>query len=239
MPATIQNPLFSHRLITLHGLPIHQIQLNGNTTLQPQELFRRLHIQLPESIKHSRRKRQLEFLAGRLAAQHALQLNNTATAFHLSRGSHGQPEFPQPWQGSLSHSSRQQQSIAVACVQSHHQRPQYIGIDIEQQQHQYLLAEHHAMLAVFLQPEEQKHLPTHNIARAKLALLIFSAKESIIKALFYKYQRLIRFTAILYQHITGQSLYFRVVQPENHINLQQVKVHFTYTEHELITLALI
>ncbi|PIT46985.1 4'-phosphopantetheinyl transferase family protein [Snodgrassella alvi] len=237
--ADIQQPtLFSHHKLSIGYSTIHQIRMQPISISALHKLCRTFSIHLPETIQHSKHKRQLEFVAGRLAAQYALQPYGYSS-FTLESGAQGQPLFPEPLQGSLSHSSNKHQCLAIACAHKKQPAHRYLGIDIEHQQHQHIIHNNKTILALFLQPQELQHLTTHNISLPQQALLLFSAKESIIKAYFHKHQTLINFTAITYQPSSSQYLHFHIHTSEQHKIPQTAKVFFNSTKKQIITIAYI
>lgn len=233
-----QPALFSHHTLNIGHSTIHQIRMQPISSSALHKLCQNFSIHLPETIQRSRHKRQLEFVAGRLAAKYALQPHGYSN-FTLESGAHGQPLFPQQLQGSISHSSNQWQCLAIASVHNKQPAHSYLGIDIEQQQHQHIIHNNKTILALFLQPQELQYITTHNISLPQQALLLFSAKESIIKAWFHKYQSLIDFSAIIYQPRSSQNLYFQIHTPKQHKKPQTAKVCFTCTQQEIITIAYI
>ncbi|RIX20104.1 4-phosphopantetheinyl transferase family protein, partial [Acinetobacter baumannii] len=72
-----------------------------------------------------------------------------------------------------------------------------------------------------------------------LYLVIFSAKESIIKAIYLKYKQIIDFKNINFKQQDGEFLYFYLSQESSiEINLE-IKVQFFYTNNEIITISCI
>lgn len=225
---------FSHRTLNIGHSVIHQIRIPFLDTTVLHELCQSHSILLPESIRHSRPKRQLEFVAGRLAAQYALQPFGYRH-ITLTTGTCGEPLFPESLQGSISHSIYAQHCTAVACVHKIQPAQTYIGIDIEHRQHQHNLDTRPNRLNLFLHPREQQLIATQ--ISPQQALLIFSAKESIIKAWFHRYQHLISFSAITYQTADSHQLIFQVhAQPAAP---QLAIVHYRFSQQEIITLACI
>ncbi|MCG9521299.1 4'-phosphopantetheinyl transferase superfamily protein, partial [Acinetobacter pittii] len=72
-----------------------------------------------------------------------------------------------------------------------------------------------------------------------LYLVIFSAKESIIKSIYLKYKQIIDFKNINFKKLDGEFLYFYLSQESSiEINLE-IKVQFFYTNNEIITISCI
>lgn len=228
--------MFSHYTLNMGHSTIHQIRIPSLDTAVLHELCQTHSIVLPETIRHSRPRRQLEFVAGRLAAQYALQPYGYRH-FTLATGTSGEPLFPNTLQGSISHSIHAQHCTAAASVQKKQPAQRYIGIDIEHRQHQHNLGSGQNMLNLFLHPHEQQRIAAH--ISPQQALLMFSAKESIIKAWFHRYQHLIDFNAIIYQTAIGRQLTFQVCTPSHPAAPQLATVHYHISQQEIITLGCI
>lgn len=129
-------------------------------------------ITLPVQLLRASRKRQAEYIAGRYCALQSIRkLNRYAN--EISMNADRSPSWPDGLIGSISH-CRQYAIAAVACrnlIQS-------VGIDVEN-----LLdsTSAHAMADGFLRTEEIALCPFSDFGR--YATLVFSAKESLFKAL--------------------------------------------------------
>lgn len=238
LPVNDSPALFSHHTISIGDNTIHQICMPLADTAVLHKIGQIHNIFLPDNIRQSRHKRQTEFIAGRLAAKYAL-LQYGYSNFNLKTGSQGQPLFPESLQGSLSHTSNQRQCLAIACVQKKQPTHRFLGIDIEYRQHQSIMNEHKSTLTLFLRAAELRYITEHSTDLPLMALLLFSAKESIIKAWFHQYQKLINFTDIAFQSYRHSYLNFLIDSPLTHANPQTAEVCFHCTKEKIITIAYI
>ena len=137
--------------------------------------FQQLGVVFPDALSTAVRKRQAEFLAGRFMAKLALSKLGFSEG-NVAIGHHRQPVWPDGAIGSISHSA----SMAV-CVAATSQHLQGIGVDIE----------------LWLDNTQGNQLSNGIVNRAEQALLaaidapfshlltiVFSAKESLFKALY-------------------------------------------------------
>lgn len=116
----------------------------------------------------SGRKRQTEHLAGRIAAIHALREVGEKSV--PQPGAQGQPLWPAPWFGSISHCD----TTAIAAVS-----PSPIGIDIERIFSHSLALE---LASSIINDEERRVLNASGLPFSLALTLAFSAKESAFKA---------------------------------------------------------
>lgn len=135
-----------------------------------------------EMLKHglhypgSSRKRQGEFLAGRLCAARALGGTGHGASLPARDSDSGRPLWPDGWCGSITHSH----GLAAAVAGSVH-RWSGLGLDIER-----LIAVKRALRLrkAILTPDEQHWLDgLDEASTARRLSLFFSAKESLYKAL--------------------------------------------------------
>ncbi|MNC11956.1 4'-phosphopantetheinyl transferase Npt [compost metagenome] len=169
----------------LPGLILHSCRFDS-AQLAPDD-FARSRLTPPPGIATAARKRQSEFLAGRLCAASALcQLSGTAS--FPPRGEDNAPRWPTGITGSITHSH----GWAAALV-GHHDAWRGLGLDAEP----LLTAERAERLAEqILTPAELQHfqqLPAEQ--RALHLTLCFSLKESLFKALYPLVQRRFYFHA--------------------------------------------
>ncbi|WP_211470524.1 4'-phosphopantetheinyl transferase family protein [Collimonas humicola] len=133
-------------------------------------------IVLPASLANAVLKRQVEFAAGRLCALRALQKQGCAGAGTLAIGEHRAPLWPLGYIGSISHGDGLAVAVAAVSEEWH-----ALGIDIE----------------TVLSREAAQPLVEHLMTAAEVAIgssaglalerwlsLVFSAKESLFKALY-------------------------------------------------------
>ncbi|MFU0893310.1 enterobactin synthase subunit EntD [Kluyvera sichuanensis] len=155
---TTHYPLaFPHH--TLHGVDFDA------TTLRPADL---LWLPYPALLNRYGHKRQAEHLAGRIAAVHALREVGEKRVPHP--GDRGQPLWPAPWFGSISHCD----NTALAVV-SH----EPVGVDIERLFDCRLAQE---LENSVITPAERLVIAGSDLAFELALTVVFSAKESVFKA---------------------------------------------------------
>ncbi|CZW82016.1 enterobactin synthase subunit EntD [Enterobacter hormaechei] len=159
----------THSTFSLAGHTLHRITFDPATFTDADLLWLPHHAQLADAG----RKRKADHLAGRIAAAHALP-DHTMPAI----GPSGEPLWPQGISGSITHSGTQ----AIAVVT---QYPALIGIDCET-----ILFENEAreIKDGIIDTQEEPVLSRQGYPFALALTLVFSAKESLFKALFPQVQ---------------------------------------------------
>lgn len=146
--------------------------------------FERYNITMPTRLQQALAKRRSEFLAGRLCAQHAL--SHLGIKKHVgSTERHRYPLWPSGCTGAITHSH----GIAGALI-GLTQHWQGIGLDIE---HWIEPNSAQHLAKAILQPHEFNLLNGNQDVFAHQLTLVFSAKETLFKAL---------------NPLTGTSFYF-------------------------------
>ena len=156
--------LTTHLPFTFGALRLHRVDFDP-ATLQPADLLWLPH---HAQLADCGRKRQAEHLAGRIAAVHALR--EVGEKQVPLPGAQGQPLWPAPWYGSISHCER----TAIAAV-----APYPLGVDIERLFTPALAAE---LCSSVVNASEQRLLKQSALPFAHALTLAFSAKESAFKA---------------------------------------------------------
>jgi len=169
----------AHRYLLDDGTPLYALAFDAER-FQPQA-FAAAAIACPDSVARSVRKRQAEFLFGRLAARLALgeALGPAQAQAEIAIGASREPRWPAGSLGSISHSNGCAAAVALPAGQAHG-----IGIDLER-----LLAPaaREAVLSMAIDAQEADLLAAAaNPLWSHDALLtaLFSAKESLFKAAF-------------------------------------------------------
>ncbi|WGL15716.1 4'-phosphopantetheinyl transferase superfamily protein [Microbulbifer bruguierae] len=141
-------------------------------------LYSELGIVMPESIARAVPKRQAEFLAGRYAAAMALQHLAPVVdrGLQVGIGEKRNPLWPNGVVGSISHVG----TVAV-CAVSHGTDKDYLGIDVEVLMSARVCRE---IAAIVANRQERELLKAHGLSDRVALTLIFSAKESLFKALY-------------------------------------------------------
>lgn len=140
---------------------------------------------LPCMPERAVRRRQLSFLAGRLCAEHALRISGHELSEPIGWRESGEPNWPQGWTGSISHTGR----VALSMVSPRTGRFG-IGIDAEEVLNDQTLQD---VLQVCANKAE-RHLVTGGLDRGRLATTVmFCAKEAYYKAIHCDVQRFVDF----------------------------------------------
>ncbi|PMG78023.1 4'-phosphopantetheinyl transferase family protein [Vibrio lentus] len=179
-----------------------------NTLKFRRELFSVLNVERPESLEMATDKRLAEYLAGRYSA--LLSLNNHNERFNtpqsINISKHRYPIWPAGFIGSISHCNDQAVSITAKS-----NKLLSVGVDIEL----YLSAKMSEKVSWKIHnAEEMSILLSAGIDANIATTLLFSAKESIFKAVyplvkFYFGFMAVRITQI---NILEQSMLFEPTQ---------------------------
>jgi enterobactin synthetase component D len=133
------------------------------------------NIYLPSSLSSAGSKRKSEFLAGRIAAKKALLLAG-ADPGQVLIGKHRNPIWPSGLTGSISHTHSQ----AICCVTKSNLK-KIIGIDLEQ----VMTDDIRESTRQLIYRDNELRLVNQELKnKNNSGTLIFSAKESLFKALF-------------------------------------------------------
>ncbi|MGM3183159.1 MULTISPECIES: 4'-phosphopantetheinyl transferase family protein [Dickeya] len=189
---------------------------------------------LPTSLARAVLKRRVEFLSGRACAREALRLAGLTITDSLPISPHRHPVWPDNIVGSISHSRQ----IAFAAV-AHRQALHSIGIDIEARMTTSTLESVRSLIAT---PQElhliQKATPNETLA----ITVLFSAKESLFKALFADVQRIFDFSCAQltkWQH-AQQYLQFTLTQSLSPGNPQgkTIRCYYQHIDDHVLTLCM-
>jgi len=156
--------------------------------LQAEQFLADEGLELPPNLRFAIKKRQIEFLSGRLCVKSCLESLGYERPPHIPAGEDRSPIWPVELVGSISHTDRLATAIVgpAAHIES-------VGIDIER-----VMAE--------ATPQMIKHIccdldeldelqDIQKVSREEALTLIFSGKESLYKAIFPKLQRFYGFQA--------------------------------------------
>ncbi|ARC95045.1 hypothetical protein B6A42_26890 (plasmid) [Vibrio coralliilyticus] len=139
------------------------------------ELFPQHAIDFPSDLTGAVEKRCSEYLAGRLAAQQAV-LNLTKQHHPILRNKDQTPLWPTGVIGSITHTNKH--AIAVATLAKHHQ---IIGVDSENWIEPDIAKEVASTIISF---QESQLINESSLEFNQGLTIIFSAKESLYKALY-------------------------------------------------------
>jgi 4'-phosphopantetheinyl transferase EntD len=120
-------------------------------------------------------KRRLDFVLGRAAARRALDAVGFPVVSPVLKGEHREPLWPVGIVGSISHSG----GYGVAAVAWQQDVPA-LGLDIQQIEDRYT----DELIARFADPDEFDWVRSDPARRTERATKLFSAKESVFKALY-------------------------------------------------------
>jgi enterobactin synthetase component D len=146
------------------------------------ELHQYLNVPAEPSLQNAVLKRRAEFLAGRYVARIALECLNIQS-FALCVGKNRQPMWPQGIVGSISHTNTHAVSVVSPSLC-------YLGVDIE-----LLLTSEQAreISDSVARAEEYKRICDRGMSFQFAVSLLFSAKESLFKAIFPRVGRYLDF----------------------------------------------
>ena len=147
-------------------------------------LYETLPFKEPDSVKSSVKKRRAEFLAGRVAAVSALRLMGENTS-EIPIGEHRNPVWPTGITGSITHNS----NTALAIV-ANKTDAKFVGIDCEDI---LSLDVAESINNMILTANELSYLKESDIDINFFCTLIFSAKESLFKAMYPYIHRYLEF----------------------------------------------
>jgi enterobactin synthetase component D len=242
-------------VIKTQQLIIHHIKLNTMNDQQISKFYKKYNIFMPSQVAKASLKRKCEFFIGRLAAKFALTNLGDYSSFIIEKGLKGEPLWPELVTGSISHSMLNcTQGIAIATAFPINQHPpdkaeikiqncvnnndyaatKFSGIDIETKQNADIFNQNPSILNSLLSPQETKFIHSFLDKIPALYLILFSAKESITKVLYSKFQKLIAFNAmhcIALCPIT-RTLSFYLPQIATQ---QKIQVNFLDLDEEIIT----
>ncbi len=184
----------AHSTFSLAGLTLHHITFDPATFTDADLLWLPHHAEL----SHAGRKRKADHLAGRIAAAYAL---NERTIPGI--GPSGEPLWPDGISGSITHSGTQ----AMAVVAPY---PALIGIDSEA-----ILAENEAreIKDGIIDAQEERVLSRSDYPFALALTLVFSAKESLFKALFPKVKSYMGFDSARITMLDKETLMLALTRP--------------------------
>ncbi len=158
------------------------------------EVGERAELFLPErqAIARAVPKRQIEFMAGRIAVRRALaRMGRPEEA--IAAGTDRAPVWPQGLCGSISHAA----GLAVAVIA---EAPAEIGVDIEED-----MPLDEALISEICRPEERALVP--RLKQGLFARRVFSAKEAAYKAQYPGTGLVFGFHAMTVDLDAGKAVY--------------------------------
>ncbi|WP_263064998.1 4'-phosphopantetheinyl transferase family protein [Dickeya dadantii] len=189
---------------------------------------------LPASLNRAVLKRRVEFLTGRACAREALRLAGVAIADSLPISPHRHPVWPADMVGSISHCNQ----LAFAVV-ARRQALHSVGIDIEERMTESALDSVRALIAT---PQELRLAAQTGIAETLACTLLFSAKESLFKALFADVQRIFDFSCAQLTDWQPSRQYLQLTLTQSlsptHPRGKPLCCHYHCFDHHVLTLCL-
>ncbi|MEZ8143883.1 4'-phosphopantetheinyl transferase [Enterovibrio sp. FF113] len=188
-------------------------------------------ISVPNDIQQAVTKRKAEYLAGRVVSKWALERIGSKS-LHVGRDEDRKPIFPIGFSGSISHS----QNTAI-CVVTTNKHIKYVGIDVENtvtskvaNELKHLIASNH----------EFSLLRSSGLSINQKVTLIFSAKESLFKAIYPYANQILGFDSSSIISIKNNSLELKLRNDiADKIQSQSVfKCEFIVEREEVTTLVL-
>lgn len=154
-----------------------------------------VNVTLPDDLKNAVAKRRTEYLAGRFCAALALrQIGLTEAVPRQGRA----PVWPTGVAGSISHSKDR----AIAAVSLYHR---FVGLDCEA-----LVPQDRAMqLSAAIFTEAESSIRPDALPYASFFTLVFSAKESLYKALSPRLTRVPDFLEVTLTNLTPDALHLK------------------------------
>lgn len=191
--------------------------------------FQQLAISMPDSLRSAVSKRQAEFLAGRYLAKIILT-QMSLPQVEIAIGHNRAPVWPEGVIGTISH----HQNKAICAIQHSSGAGDGIGIDTER-----LIANDmvEGMCSTIICSRENALIMTLPGSQALWLTVIFSAKESLFKALYRQVQRYFDFLDAEVIAIEQQSMTLKLLTqltPELYAG-RTFKVHYRISGNEVLT----
>lgn len=186
---------------------------------------------IPKSIEAAVPKRQAEFLAGRLAARDALEAIHFHSHDDIPIGKFREPIWPEEIIGAISHID----SIAISIVK-YKEPGAIVGLDIENVMSENLCDEIEPMLTSSRENQLLELIPLRREVRLSV---LFSAKESLFKAIFPEVRQYMNFldSEVTYFSLKQQTVGLRMVKTLNGVSFRnQYIVHFRIFDNKVMTL---
>ncbi len=185
----------THSTFVLASLTVHRITFDPTTFTDADLLWLPHHAQLADAG----RKRKAEHLAGRLAAAHALN-NRTVPGI----GPSGEPLWPDGVSGSITHSGTRAMAVVT------HEHHALLGIDCEA-----ILPDMEAreIKDGIIDKQEESVLSRAGNPFALALTLVFSAKESLFKALFPRAKIYMGFDSARITTLDDETLTLALTRP--------------------------
>lgn len=170
------------------------------------KLFQQLNLSCPSVIKNSVLKRQAEYLAGRFAASCALT-DLGVIVNDIAIGQHRSPVWPSGISASITHTNNK-----AMCAAAYSKDYQYLGIDLENRLSKESVAE---IKSTIINDNENDLLIESCLSIEDAFTLVFSAKESLFKALYPSVGYYFDFTVAEVTEIEKSKNSFNIILLQN------------------------
>lgn len=170
------------------------------------QLFDKFKILLSNTISNSVVKRQAEYFAGRLAARYALERLGHED-FDVGTGLHRSPLWPPGICASITHAN----GIAI-CLASFNKQFEYVGVDMEKVISPDVVRK---ISRSIIKADEFSFLELLELDYNVAFTIVFSAKETLFKALYPSVGNYFDFSAAKIERICTQSGKFTLSLTEN------------------------
>lgn len=196
-------------------------------------LFQEYAVKIDRKLVRSVDKRKAEYLAGRICAQKALRhlIGTSREPLIIPVGEHREPVWPDNILGSITHSHN-----CAICAVGDKQVFKYIGFDVEET----MSSEQASELANQIHSDlEQQLLIKSGMSEQLATTVLFSAKESIFKGLYYQVRKYFGFEVARLVEVDAhlRRLKFRLnIRFSLKYKLpEEVTCQFMYYDHLILT----
>lgn len=204
--------------------PIEQTAVNRNRLLT--------HLELPESLNRAVLKRQIEFLTGRDCARTVLKNLGINFQGTLGIGSSREPLWPSGIIGSITHNAHWALAVAAQC-----QAISILGIDLETIIDQETESNIEALVCT---PQEQQQLIEAGLNHQQATTLLFSAKESLFKALYPSVQRYFDFSCARLSSVSTENCHISLTLTQTLCNdcpeSRKINCYYALDDTQVLTL---
>lgn len=202
-----------------------ELQQKIDITLQ---LFHSHQIEVPNNFKQMSNKRMLEYFMSRLCAKQGLHELGYYKPIKLNKSTHGNVIWPDKFTGSISHSD----NMAIACV-VHETQYRSVGIDIENIVNYSIYEQLKFLVLSYSELDIYFKNYSKLLTKEQFFTLVFSAKESIFKAIYQEVGYIFGFSCFEVVNIqaftnTSGIITFQVVQKLNNKWILQKKINVNY-----------
>jgi len=191
-------------------------------------------VTLPDQLRGAVARRQIDFLAGRHCARRALQAAGLSEPVAIGIGEHGSPQWPKGFTGSITHCPGWAMAVASRSAQI-----SSVGIDMEELMSASVARSVASQIA---SPVETTYLEEQPAPFEAMLTLLFSAKESLYKALYPSVRRYFDFLDVQAIELNARAghVVLRVINPlsSQYARGTRYTVAFAWLENRVLTCCL-